>query len=256
MRTESIVDRGEVVVEPALTIIPAIDIKDGRAVRLHQGRATEVTDYGDPLERAYEFERTGAKWLHVVDLDAAFGSGSNRAIVESIVGNRDVSVEVSGGIRDTASVERALETGAHRIILGTAAIEDPEWGAQMIAQHPDRIAIGLDLRDGNVATRGWTESGGPVRDFITLFDAAGCRCYMVTDISKDGTLAGPNLNLLSDIASITSASVIASGGVSSLEDIAAVRRLVPFGVTSLIIGKALYEGAFTVAEACEVAERS
>lgn len=249
-------ERGEIAVEPALTIIPAIDIKNGRAVRLHQGRITEVTDYGDPLERAYEFERTGARWLHVVDLDAAFGDGSNRDIVEAIVSNLDVSVEVSGGIRDTAAVERALATGAHRIILGTAAIEDPAWGAKMIAEHPERIAIGLDVRDGNVATRGWTQSGGAVGDFITRFEAAGCSCYMVTDISKDGTLTGPNLELLSEIASITEGSVIASGGVSSLEDIAAIRNLVPLGVTAVIIGKALYEGAFTVAEACEVAERS
>ena len=249
-------ERGEIAVNPALTIIPAIDIKNGRAVRLNQGRASEVTDYGDPVERSYEFERTGARWLHVVDLDAAFGEGSNRDIVEAIVSHVDVSVEVSGGVRDTAAVERALQTGAHRIILGTAAIEDPTWGAEMIARYPDRIAIGLDLRDGNVATRGWTQSGGAVRDFITRFDAAGCRCYMVTDISRDGTLAGPNLDLLSEISSITEASVIASGGVSSLEDIAAIRRLVPLGVSAVIVGKALYEGAFTVAEACEVAERS
>jgi 1-(5-phosphoribosyl)-5-[(5-phosphoribosylamino)methylideneamino] imidazole-4-carboxamide isomerase/N-(5'phosphoribosyl)anthranilate isomerase len=249
-------ERGEIAVQPPLTIIPAIDIKGGRAVRLLQGRASDVTDYGDPVEQAYEFERTGADWLHVVDLDAAFGSGSNRSIVEAIVTNVDVSVEVSGGIRDTAAVERALESGAHRIILGTAAIEDPSWGAEMITRYPERIAIGLDLRDGKVATRGWTQTEGDFRDFIARFDQAGCENYMVTDISKDGTLAGPNLELLQRIAKGTTASIIASGGVSSLEDVAAVRELVPHGVHAVIIGKALYEGAFTVAEACEVAERS
>lgn len=249
-------DRGEIAVQPSLTIIPAIDIKEGRAVRLHQGQASEVTDYGDPVERAYEFERTGARWLHVVDLDAAFGTGSNRSIVEAIVANVDVSVEVSGGIRDTSAVERALDTGAHRITLGTAAIEDPAWGASMISKYPDRIVIGLDIRDGKVATRGWTEMAGEAKGFITRFDDAGCQNYMVTDISKDGTLAGPNLDLLQEIALLTDASIIASGGVASLEDVAAIRELVTVGVKSVIIGKAFYEGAFTVAEACEVAERS
>jgi 1-(5-phosphoribosyl)-5-[(5-phosphoribosylamino)methylideneamino] imidazole-4-carboxamide isomerase/N-(5'phosphoribosyl)anthranilate isomerase len=249
-------DRAEIASQPMLTVIPAIDIKGGRSVRLHQGRASEVTDYGDPVERAYQFERTGARWLHVVDLDAAFGEGNNRSIVEAIVENVDISVEVSGGIRDTAAVERALESGAHRIILGTAAIEDPSWAASMIGRYPSQIAIGLDLRDGKVATRGWTKTEGAAARFITRFDEAGCQSYMVTDISKDGTLAGPNLELLREVAALTGASIIASGGVSSLDDIAAVRELVPHGVNSVIIGKALYEGAFTVAEACEVAERS
>ncbi len=241
---------------PQLTVIPAIDIKDGRAVRLHQGRADEVTDYGDPVERAFEFERTGARWLHVVDLDAAFGTGDNRAIVEAIVENVDISVEVSGGIRDTEAVERALQTGAHRVILGTAAIEQPEWASAMIERFGAKIAIGLDLRDGHVATRGWTQSEGAVDGFIARFDQAGCSTYMVTDISKDGTLTGPNLELLERLARSTKANVIASGGVATLEDLAALRKLVPVGVTAVIVGKALYEGAFTIAEACEVAERN
>lgn len=241
---------------PRLTVIPAIDIKDGHAVRLRQGRADEVTDYGDPVERAFEFERTGARWLHVVDLDAAFGTGENRSIVEAIVEKVDVSVEVSGGIRDTEAVERALDTGAHRVILGTAAIEEPQWASNMIERFGSKIAIGLDLRDGLVATRGWTKFEGAVEGFIALFDEAGCSTYMVTDISKDGTLTGPNLSLLERVARSTKAEVIASGGVASLEDLAALRQLVPIGVTSVIVGKALYEGAFTIAEACEVAERN
>jgi phosphoribosyl isomerase A len=242
--------------EPELTVIPAIDIKAGRSVRLHQGRADEVTDYGDPVERAYEFERTGARWLHVVDLDAAFGTGDNRRIVESIVNNVEVSVQVSGGIRDTVAVERAISTGAHRIILGTAAIENPDWATTMIERFGERIVVGLDLRDGKVATRGWTQTEGEYRGFIDRFDSAGCHRYMITDISKDGTLTGPNLELLKEIASLTNGSIIASGGVATLDDIAALRTLVAVGVEAVIIGKAFYEGHFTVAEACEVAERS
>lgn len=241
---------------PQLTIIPAIDIRAGRAVRLHQGRADHVTDYGDPVERAFEFERSGARWLHVVDIDAAFGTGDNRSIVEAIVKNVDISVEVSGGIRDTEAVERALLTGAHRVILGTAAIEEPSWARAMIERFGSKIAIGLDLRDGYVSTRGWTQSEGAVEGFIETFDQAGCSTYMVTDISKDGTLTGPNVELLERIARSTKASVIASGGVATLDDLAALRELVPVGVTAVIVGKALYEGAFTIAEACEVAERN
>lgn len=237
-----------------LTIIPAIDVKAGRAVRLHQGQSDAVTDYGDPLEKAHQFQTAGARWLHVVDLDAAFGVGENRAIVESIVKETNISVEISGGIRDTQAVERALATGAERVILGTAAIENPDWGKAMISRFGDRIVIGLDLRDGNVATRGWTHSEGKAAFFIEQFDTSGCSTYMVTDISKDGTLTGPNLELLSEIARSTRATIIASGGIASLADIAAIRELVPIGVESAIVGKALYEGAFTVAEACDVAE--
>ena len=237
-----------------LTIIPAIDIKAGRAVRLHQGQQDAVTDYGDPLEKAREFQTAGARWLHVVDLDAAFGVGENRAIVESIVKETDISVEISGGIRDSTAVERALETGAKRVVLGTAAIEDPEWGKSMISRFGDRIVIGLDLRNGHVATRGWTQTEGEAEFFIEQFDESGCSTYMVTDISKDGTLSGPNLDLLSKIARSTRATIIASGGIASLGDISAIRELVPIGVESAIVGKALYEGAFTVAEACDVAE--
>ena len=242
--------------QPPLTIIPAIDIKAGRAVRLHQGKASQVTDYGDPVERAYEFERTGARWLHVVDLDAAFGEGDNRGIVESIVANVDISVEVSGGLRDSDAVARALDSGAHRVTLGTAAVEDPGWAAKMIERYGSRIVIGLDVRDGLVATHGWTKSAGAMVDLIRRFDDAGCEMYMVTDISKDGTLTGPNLDLLRESAELTSGSIIASGGVASLDDVALLRELVPTGFEAVIIGKAFYEGYFTVAEACEVAERS
>jgi phosphoribosylanthranilate isomerase len=242
-------------VNPPLIVIPAIDIKNGKAVRLHQGKIEQESIYGDPVEQAYDFERTGARWLHVVDLDAAFGTGSNRDIVEAILQNVDISVEVSGGIRDTPSLERALATGAHRVILGTAAIENPEWSEEMIDRFGEKIVIGLDLKDGEVAVRGWTETGGGIDEILLRFNKAGCARYVITDISKDGTLAGPNLKLLSEITGATGAKVIASGGIGTLEDIAAIRSMVTAGVEGAIIGKALYEGAFTVAEAIEVAER-
>lgn len=241
--------------EPSLTVIPAIDIKNGRAVRLKQGKRDQVTDYGDPVERAYEFERSGAKWLHVVDLDAAFGDGSNWKIVESIVRQIDVSVEVSGGIRDDASLDRALSSGSHRVTIGTAAIENPEWIAKQLQRAAEKIIIALDIRDGRVATRGWTEATIPFEQAIKRLDAEGSLRYMVTDISKDGTLTGPNIDLLERVASITSSSIIASGGVATLEDIAALRHLVTKGIEGAVIGKALYEGAFTISEAVEVAER-
>lgn len=241
--------------EPRLTVIPAIDIKAGRAVRLKQGLRDHVTDYGDPVERAYEFERSGAKWLHVVDLDAAFGDGSNWKIVESIVRQVDINVEISGGIRDDESLQRALASGSHRVTIGTAAIEDPEWIAKKLEDFSEQIIVALDIRDGKVATRGWTEETIGYAEAITRLDAVGCRRFMVTDISKDGTLTGPNLELLERVAAMTKSSIIASGGVAQLEDIAALRHLVEVGIEGVVVGKALYEGAFTVSEAIEVAER-
>lgn len=242
--------------EQILTVIPAIDIKDGRAVRLRQGRRDQVTDYGDPVERAYEFERAGATWLHVVDLDAAFGVGSNWKIVESIVREIDMKIEVSGGVRDDASLERAFTSGSHRVTIGTAAIENPGWIAKILNSHAEKVIVALDIRDGRIATRGWTEETIPYSEAIRRLDGEGCLRYMVTDISKDGTLTGPNLELLEAVSAVTSSSVIASGGVATLEDIASIRELVPQGIESVVVGKALYEGAFTISEAIEVAERS
>ena len=241
--------------EPILNVIPAIDIKGARAVRLKQGKKDHVTDYGDPVERAYEFQRAGAEWLHVVDLDAAFGEGSNWKIVESIVKQIDIKVEVSGGIRDDRSLDRALSSGSHRVTIGTAAMENPAWISEKFEDLAEKIIVALDIRDGRVATRGWTEETVPYREAIKRLDGVGCLRYMVTDISKDGTLTGPNLSLLEDVASNTESSVIASGGVALLEDIASLRHLVALGIEGAVIGKALYEGVFTVAEAIEVAER-
>ena len=236
-----------------LVLFPAVDIVDGKAVRLHQGEAGTETDYGQPLENALKFQEAGAEWLHLVDLDAAFGRGDNRAIIKELIASVDLKVELSGGIRDTAALEAALEIGAARVNIGTAAIENPEWTADIIRQHGDAVAVGLDVRGEMLAGRGWTKEGRSLWDVIDELQAAGCSRYVVTDINTDGTLSGPNTELLQKIASTTGTPVTASGGISSLDDLAALRKLVPAGVDSAIIGKALYAGAFTLAEALDVA---
>ncbi|MDO5661719.1 MAG: bifunctional 1-(5-phosphoribosyl)-5-((5-phosphoribosylamino)methylideneamino)imidazole-4-carboxamide isomerase/phosphoribosylanthranilate isomerase PriA [Brachybacterium sp.] len=238
-----------------LELLPAVDVQDGQAVRLVQGEAGTETTYGAPLEAARAFERDGAQWLHLVDLDAAFGRGSNADLLAEVVASVDLRVELSGGIRDDASLERALATGCRRINLGTAALEDPEWTARVISEHGDRIAVGLDVRGTTLAARGWTRDGGDLWETLDRLDAAGCTRYVVTDVTKDGTLQGPNLDLLRSVCERTDAAVVASGGVSSLDDIAALRTLVPAGVEGAIVGKALYAGAFTLPEALEVAGR-
>ncbi|PKY69452.1 bifunctional 1-(5-phosphoribosyl)-5-((5-phosphoribosylamino)methylideneamino)imidazole-4-carboxamide isomerase/phosphoribosylanthranilate isomerase PriA [Brevibacterium ravenspurgense] len=238
-----------------LVLFPAVDIVDGKAVRLHQGEAGTETDYGQPLENALKFQEAGAEWLHLVDLDAAFGRGDNRAIIKDLIASVDLKVELSGGIRDTAALEAALEIGAARVNIGTAAIENPEWTADIIRQHGDAVAVGLDVRGEMLAGRGWTKEGRSLWDVIDELQAAGCSRYVVTDINTDGTLSGPNAELLQKIASTTGTPVTASGGISSLDDLAALRKLVPTGVDSAIIGKALYAGRFTMSEALEVAGR-
>ena len=240
---------------PRLELLPAVDVAAGQAVRLVQGEAGSETSYGDPVAAALEWQAGGAEWIHLVDLDAAFGRGSNALLLSDVVGKLDVKVEMSGGIRDDASLERALATGCTRVNLGTAALEDPEWTARAIAQYGDRIAVGLDVRGTTLAARGWTKEGGDLWEVLTRLDAAGCARYVVTDVTKDGTLRGPNLELLAQVCAATEAPVVASGGVSSLEDIAALRRLVPLGVEGAIVGKALYAGAFTLPEALDVAGR-
>lgn len=240
---------------PALELLPAVDVADGAAVRLVQGEAGTETDYGSPLDAARDFAAAGAAWLHLVDLDAAFGRGSNADLLAEVVETVDLAVELSGGIRDDASLERALATGCRRINLGTAALEDPEWTARAIARHGDRIAVGLDVRGTTLAARGWTREGGDLWEVLDRLETAGCSRYVVTDVTKDGTLRGPNLDLLRQVCERTDAPVVASGGVSSLDDLAALRTLVPHGLEGAIVGKALYAGAFTLAEALEVAGR-
>ncbi|HYJ49727.1 MAG TPA: bifunctional 1-(5-phosphoribosyl)-5-((5-phosphoribosylamino)methylideneamino)imidazole-4-carboxamide isomerase/phosphoribosylanthranilate isomerase PriA [Microbacterium sp.] len=239
---------------PELILLPAVDVAGGKAVRLTQGEAGTETSYGDPVDAAVDWARQGADWIHLVDLDAAFGRGSNTSIIRKVIKQvRGVQVEVSGGIRDDRSLETALESGATRINLGTAALENPEWAADVIGRYGDVIAVGLDVRGTTLAARGWTQEGGDLWAVLGRLETAGCSRYVVTDVTKDGTLRGPNLDLLRQITSRTTKPVVASGGVSSLDDIAALRDLVPLGVEGAIVGKALYTGAFTLAEALDVA---
>jgi phosphoribosyl isomerase A len=227
-------------------------VADGQAVRLVQGAAGTETRYGDPVDAALAWQQTGAEWIHLVDLDAAFGRGSNGAQLADLIGQLTVAVELSGGIRDDKSLAAALRTGCRRVVIGTAALEDPDWVAAMIAEHGDRIAVGLDVRGTRLAARGWTADGGELDDALDRLEAAGCARYVVTDIEKDGMLRGPNLGLLHRVCARTDRPVVASGGVSSLADLRAIAGLVPVGVEGVIVGKALYAGAFTLPEALAV----
>jgi 1-(5-phosphoribosyl)-5-[(5-phosphoribosylamino)methylideneamino] imidazole-4-carboxamide isomerase/N-(5'phosphoribosyl)anthranilate isomerase len=238
-----------------LELLPAVDVKDGRAVRLVQGELDAETAYGNPLEVALEFQAAGAEWLHLVDLDAAFGRGENSALLAEVVGILDIKVELSGGIRDDESLRRALATGCKRVNLGTAALENPEWTAKVIAEFGDRIAVGLDVRGHVLAARGWTKEGGDLFETIERLERDGCARYVVTDVTKDGTLKGPNIELLQEVCAVTRKPVVASGGISSLEDIAALVSLNNSGVEGAIVGKALYAGAFTLQEALELTRR-
>lgn len=232
-----------------LILLPAVDVADGAAVRLVQGEAGSETRYGDPLAAARNWQEGGAEWIHLVDLDAAFGRGSNAELLARVVGSLDVAVELSGGIRDDDSLAAALATGCARVNLGTAALERPEWCARAIAEHGERIAVGLDVRGQTLAARGWTRDGGELLAVLQRLDREGCARYVVTDVRRDGTLTGPNLELLRQVCAHTDAPVVASGGVSSLDDLRAIATLVPIGVEGAIVGKALYAGAFTLPEA-------
>ncbi len=239
----------------SFTLLPAVDVADGQAVRLVQGAAGTETGYGDPLDAALTWQRDGAEWVHLVDLDAAFGRGSNAELLAGVVGRLDVAVELSGGIRDDESLERALSTGCARVNLGTAALEHPEWCATAIAAHGERIAVGLDVRivDGNhrLAARGWTTDGGDLWETLDRLDRVGCARYVVTDVSKDGTLRGPNVELLRSVAKATPAPVIASGGIAQVSDLVELAEAAASGVNieGSIVGKALYAGRFTLPEA-------
>ncbi|MCM0676639.1 bifunctional 1-(5-phosphoribosyl)-5-((5-phosphoribosylamino)methylideneamino)imidazole-4-carboxamide isomerase/phosphoribosylanthranilate isomerase PriA [Micromonospora phytophila] len=233
----------------SLTLLPAVDVADGQAVRLVQGAAGSETTYGDPLEAALAWQRDGAEWIHLVDLDAAFGRGSNAHLLAEVVRQLDVKVELSGGIRDDETLRAALGTGAARVNIGTAALEDPLWCDRVCAEFGDRVAIGLDVRGRTLSARGWTRDGGDLFEVLERLDKAGASRYVVTDITKDGTMRGPNLELLREVCARTDAPVIASGGVSTLDDLRALATLEPVGVEGVIAGKALYAGAFTVAEA-------
>lgn len=235
-----------------LELLPAVDVKDARAVRLVQGELSAETAYGNPLDVALEFQSAGAEWIHLVDLDAAFGRGSNAQLLAEVVGRLDIKVELSGGIRDDDSLRRALASGCTRVNLGTAALENPEWTARVITEFGDRIAVGLDVRGHVLAARGWTQEGGDLFETIERLERDGCARYVVTDVTKDGTLKGPNLQLLKEVCAATKKPVVASGGISSLADIQALKELHARGVEGAIVGKALYAGAFTLQEALEL----
>jgi len=232
-----------------LELLPAVDVADGQAVRLVQGEAGSETHYGEPLAAALAWQSAGAEWIHLVDLDAAFGRGSNRELLHEVVAKLDVKVEMSGGIRDDASLEAAMATGCARVNIGTAALENPEWCASAIAKWGDRVAVGLDVRGTTLAARGWTKEGGDIWEVLARLDSEGCARYVVTDVTKDGTLKGPNLDLLREVCARTDKPVVASGGVSSLDDLRAIASLVGIGVEGAIVGKALYANAFTLEEA-------
>jgi 1-(5-phosphoribosyl)-5-[(5-phosphoribosylamino)methylideneamino] imidazole-4-carboxamide isomerase/N-(5'phosphoribosyl)anthranilate isomerase len=231
----------------AFVILPAVDVADGAAVRLVQGAAGTETSYGDPLQAALAWARDGAEWIHLVDLDAAFGRGNNRELLADVVRRVGVAVELSGGIRDEISLAAALATGATRVNIGTAALESPDWVRSAIARHGERIAVGLDVRGRTLAARGWTKDGGDIWETLARLDADGCPRYVVTDVHRDGTLTGPNLDLLRDVCAATQGAVVASGGVSAISDLRALRGLGT--VEGAIVGKALYAGAFTLPDA-------
>jgi phosphoribosylanthranilate isomerase len=238
-----------------LILLPAVDVVDGRAVRLVQGKAGSETEYGSALDAALTWQRDGAEWIHLVDLDAAFGRGSNRELLAEVVRSLDVNVELSGGIRDDESLRAALATGCTRVNLGTAALENPQWCARAIAEFGDKVAVGLDVQivDGEhrLRGRGWESDGGELWPVLERLDSEGCSRFVVTDVTKDGTLEGPNLDLLESVAECTDSPVIASGGVSSLDDLRAIATLTDCGVEGAIVGKALYAERFTLPEALE-----
>ena len=238
-----------------LELLPAVDVKEGKAVRLVQGELSKETNYGNPLDAALDFQKSGAEWIHLVDLDAAFGIGSNAELLAEVIGILDIKVELSGGIRDDESLRKALATGCARVNLGTAALENPDWTSQVIAEFGNRIAVGLDVRGHVLSARGWTRDGGDLFETIQRLDSDGCARYVVTDVTKDGTLAGPNLELLKSVCAVTKAPVVASGGISNLADIENLAALRSIGVEGAIVGKALYAGEFTLEQALEITRR-
>lgn len=237
-----------------LELLPAVDVASGMAVRLTQGEAGSEESFGHPAKAAHDWIDAGAEWIHLVDLDAAFGRGSNKDVISEVISLAGkTKIELSGGIRDDASLEAAIELGATRVNLGTAALEDPQWTAKVIAQFGDKIAVGLDVRGTTLAARGWTKEGGELFEVLARLEDAGCVRYVVTDVTKDGTLKGPNLELLKSVMQRTAKPVVASGGISSLSDIENLHELVHLGLEGAILGKALYARKFTLQQALAIA---
>jgi len=250
----------------AFTLLPAVDVAGGRAVRHVQGDATSNGTYSDPRDAALAWQAAGADWIHLVDLDAAFGRGSNARLLADVIGELDVKVELAGGIRDDASLERALSAGCARVNLSTAALEDPAWCARAIAAHGERVAVSLDVRviespNGStrhrLAARGGTADGGDLWEALARLDGDGCARYVVTDVSRDGMLRGPNVRLHRAVASVTTAPVIASGGISSIGDLVVLAQAAAAGANleGAIVGQALYAGRFTLPEALGAVRR-
>lgn len=235
-----------------LELLPAVDVKGGQAVQLVQGVDGSEKRFGDPIEAALRWQETGAEWIHLVDLDAAFGHGNNRETLAGIVGKLDIKVEMSGGIRDDESLEAAMATGCRRVNIGTAALENPEWTRRAIATYGDRVAVGLDVRGRTLAARGWTKEGGDLYETLARLDSEGCARYVVTDVNKDGMLQGPNLDLLRTVCEATDRPVVASGGVTTIDDIEALMGLVEVGVEGAIAGTALYTGSLDLGEALDL----
>ena len=239
--------------DSSLVLLPAVDVAGGQAVQLVQGRAGSERRFGDPRAAAERWQDAGAEWIHLVDLDAAFGRGDNTEILTELTRHLRLNVELSGGIRDDDSLERALATGCARVNLGTAALERPEWCAEVIDSYGERIAVGLDVRGHRLAARGWTQEGGDLMETLDRLNQAGCARYVVTDVKSDGMLSGPNTDLLRRICAATDKPVVASGGISTLTDVIALAEMVPLGVEGAIIGTALYVGNFTLEEALRAA---
>ncbi len=238
-------------------LYPAIDLREGRCVRLYQGDFARETVYGDdPVAQALAFAADGAPWIHVVDLDAArTGDPRNREIVSAIAAAVDVPVQTGGGVRDDAAADALLSSGVRRVVVGTAALDDPDWVRRLAARHPGRVAVGLDARGRDVAVRGWVEgSGCDLVEVARQFDDAGIAALVVTEIGRDGTFEGPALDQLSDVLAATTVDVVASGGVGSLDDLRTLAALEVDGrrLAGAIVGRALYEGAFLLSDAVEV----
>lgn len=241
-------------VSSKLILLPAVDIRAGKSVRLSQGRADSEEQYADPLESARTWQEAGAEWIHLVDLDAAFGTGNNLEVLKDVIASVEVRVQVSGGISDERMLEAALAMGATRINLSTASLRNIEWVEQVVAEFGDLIAVGLDVHGKNLIPRGSRQDVGELMETLERLNTAGCARYILTDVSRDGSLQGPNIDLLREVCDHTSVPVIASGGVSSLADIDRLRELVDEGLEGAIVGKALYVGAFSLPEALRRAD--
>jgi phosphoribosyl isomerase A len=248
------------------TLLPAVDVADGQAVRLVQGAVGSETAFGAPLDVAREWQADGAEWIHLVDLDAAFGRGSNAELLAAMIDELDVKVELSGGVRDEASLTQALATDCERVVLATSALADQAWCVQVIGTHGERVAISLDVRvveqaDGStqhqLAARGASYRGGELWETLRWLDQAGCARYIVTDVERDGMLGGPNVDLYEAITRATTAPVVASGGISTTADLVRLAEVAASGANleGAIVGKALYAGRFTMPEALDAVRR-